>query len=78
MRIPLLVITMCFVVGCATQSTRTAYSKPVTPQCQQAKSEYQMCYGNCLMVTPGGFLYAAGQCGRQCQRYSSMMGYMCH
>ncbi len=70
-------ILALFVVltGCAGGGTRS--TSPDTPMCAAAKSNYQMCYGNCLMVTPGGFLQAAGQCGYTCSSQQQQMNLMC-
>ena len=64
--------------GCQTAgSGGSYYSTPETPQCRAARSNYQMCYGNCLMNTPGGTLAAMAQCGNQCMNYSFQVNLMC-
>jgi hypothetical protein len=51
--------------GCETESQSN-----VSRECARAKSIFQMCYGNCLSRTPGGFVAAAGRCGNVCQEES--------
>ena len=64
-------------VGCQPTGT-SGYSKQITPQCRAAKSNFQMCYGNCLMVTPGGLITAMGICGNKCMNYSVQVSYACN
>lgn len=67
-----------FLYGCQTSgSGGRNYSVPETPQCKAARANYQMCFGNCLMRTPGGTLAAMGQCGNQCMDYSFQVNMMC-
>ena len=64
--------------GCQTSGTSGGYySAPETPQCRAARSNYQICYGTCLMNTPGGTLAAMSQCGNQCMDYSFQVNIMC-
>ena len=52
--------------------------KEVNPQCRIAKSQHQICLGNCMMVTPGSFLTVMGKCGNSCSRQSMQVAAMCN
>lgn len=76
----LLAITFTFFIsltGCQTTGT-SGYSEKITPQCRAAKSNYQMCYGSCLTVTPGGLITAMGICGNKCMNYSAQVSHACN
>ena len=54
------------------------YSKPVSPQCNIARSQFNICYGNCLSTTPGSTLNVMSQCGYRCQNYSMQVARFCN
>ena len=77
-RISIFISAALILSSCQTTGAGYGYTKPETPQCRAARSQYQICYGNCLMVTPGGTLTAMGQCGNQCMNYSMQVAAMCN
>ncbi len=64
--IKLLGVLMFVLLAIGSGTSNQSSKAPATPECQQARSIYQMCYGGCLASTPGGFIYAAGRCGNVC------------
>tara|TARA_B100000886_G_C20319718_1_gene447545 strand:+ start:304 stop:564 length:261 start_codon:yes stop_codon:yes gene_type:complete len=77
-RIFLAISVALILTSCQTSGGGYGYSKPETPQCRAARSQYQICYGNCLTVTPGGVLAAMGKCGNKCMNYSMQVAAMCN
>ena len=66
--------------SCQPTSSNYSYSPstPETAQCRAARSQYKICYGNCLMVTPGTTLSVMGKCGNNCMNYSMQVASMCN
>lgn len=76
LKIVISVLFLMLLTSCATK-TNNSNAETETYECRIAKSEYQMCYGNCLMTTPGAFLQAAGICGNSCMKQMYDMKRVC-
>ena len=74
----LLMCSSLILTNCQTTGSNYGYSKPETPQCRAACSQYQICAGNCLMVTPGSTVTVMGQCGNKCMNYTMQVARMCN